>query len=114
MPLTEGVILIGIVVLVVGMTGGSANRVLRVGFGLGLVMLASIELALREHLAGYRSHSSLLAGSVAVALTVPLVLLVPGIAKAVVLVAGAIVFFVVFQVLSGLFRRRSGGLSWRS
>ncbi len=113
-PLTEGTILLGLVVLLLGMAGGRSNRALLIAFGLSLVTLATIELSLREHLAGYRSHSSLLAGVAALAVAVPLVLLVPGAAKAVVLILGAVVYFFVFRLLRDQFRRRSGGMSWRS
>lgn len=113
-PLTEGTILVGLVVLIVGMVGGRSNRALLIGFGLALVTVATVELSLREHLAGYRSHSSMLAGCAALVVAVPIVLLVPGAAKAVVLVAGAAVYLLVFQFLRDLFRRRSGGMSWRT
>jgi lysylphosphatidylglycerol synthetase-like protein (DUF2156 family) len=113
-PLTEGTILVGMVLLLLGMVGERSDRALLVGFGLSLVTLASVELSLREHLAGYRSHSSLLAGCAALVVAVPIVLLAPGAAKAVVLVAGAVVYFLVFRLLRDVFRRRSGGMSWRS
>jgi len=113
-PLTEGTILIGLLLLILGMVGDRANRALLIGFGLALVTLATIELSLREHLAGYRSHSSLLAGCAALIAAVPVVVLVPGTAKAVVILVFAVVFFGAFRVLRDLFRRRSGGMSWRS
>lgn len=113
-PLTEGTILIGLVLLLIGMLGERSNRALLIGFGLVLVTLATVELSLREHLAGYRSHSSLLAGCAALAVAVPLVLIAPGAAKAVVLIAAALVYLGVFRVLRDVFRRRSGGMSWRS
>ena len=40
--------------------------------GFALVTLASLELSLREHFSGYRSHSALLAGAAAVIVDVPL------------------------------------------
>ena len=71
MPLTELSILVGMIVLAVAFLGGGP-RVLLVAFGLVLVVLATGELALREHLAGYRSHSALLAGLAALVVAVPL------------------------------------------
>ena len=66
------------------------------GFGLVLVVAATGELALREHLAGYRSHSALLAGLAAIVVAAPLAALVqppqggrPGASAAVVFVARA-------------------------
>jgi len=113
-PLTEGAILIGMLLLILGIVGDRSNRVLLIGFGLALVTLATVELSLREHLAGYRSHSSLLAGCAALVAAVPVVVLVPGTAKAVVLIVVAVVFLLVFRFLRDLFRGRSGGMSWRS
>ena len=70
-PLTELSILVGMVVLAVAFLGGGP-RVRWSAFGLVLVLVATGELALREHLAGYRSHSALLAGMVALVVAVPL------------------------------------------
>ena len=113
-PLTEGTILIGLLLLILGMVGDRSNRALLIAFGLTLVTLATVELSLREHLAGYRSHSSLLTGCAALVAAVPVVVLVPGTAKAVVILVAAVVFFFVFRLLRDVFRRRSGGMSWRS
>src|SRR4051794_33720123 len=71
-PLVELTILAGIILIVLAVViGGDSRPVLLFG-GLALVTVASLELAIREHLAGYRSHSSLLAGLVAVLVAVPL------------------------------------------
>ena len=68
---------------------------------------------IREHLAGYRSHSALLAAIGAMAVAVPLAAFVrPD--KGVVLIVAAVVFLLVFQLMRELFRRRSGGMSWRA
>lgn len=63
LPITELLILVGIVLAVVGLINGSIPTTIG-----GLVILgsASIELAYREHFAGYRSHSAMLASAVAV------------------------------------------------
>ena len=111
-PLTELSILVGMIVLAVAFLGGGP-RVLLVAFGLILVVLATGELALREHLSGYRSHSALLAAMAALIAAVPLAAFVRP-PKAVVLVVAAVVFFVALQALRELFRRRSGGASWRA
>ena len=79
-------------------------------------MIASLgggELALREHLAGYRSHSALLAG-VAAFVTVTVVALGLGPIRIwVLLVLGVAVFAGSFYAMRELFKRRSGGLSFR-
>lgn len=73
--------------------------------------LAGLELSVREHLGGFRSHSSLLAGTAGVATLAAL--FVSGAPQWVMLVAAAAVFFLAFWAMRGLFRRRSGGLGFR-
>ena len=111
-PLTELCILVGMVLLGAALLGGGPQGLL-VGFGLVLVVLATGELALREHLAGYRSHSSLLAGLAAIGTAAPLAALLQP-PKSVVMAAAVIVFLLVLQLARELFRRRSGGMSWRA
>lgn len=111
-PLTELSILVGMIVLAVAFLGGGP-RVELVAFGLILVLLATGELALREHLTGYRSHSALLAAMAALVVAVPLAAFVRP-PKAVVIVTAAVVFLLTLQALREVFRRRSGGASWRA
>ena len=60
-PLSELVILLGILLILWGaFSGGDGQETLLAG--LVIASLGGGELALREHLGGYRSHSSLLAG----------------------------------------------------
>jgi hypothetical protein len=71
------------------------------------------ELALREHLAGYRSHSALLAG-VAAFVAVTVVALGLGPVKVwLLMVLGAAVFAAAFYAMREVFKRRSGGLGFR-
>ena len=113
-PLSELCILAGLVCLVVAFAGGGGSRrgVLLV-FGLVLVGIAALEVALREHLAGYRSHSALLALAAAMAVVVPLAV-ATHLSRAVagVLIAG--LFAAAFVALRALFRRRSGGFGFRA
>src|ERR671923_3102787 len=60
-PLSELMILIGVVLIVWGVLSGRDGQD-RFIAGLAVASLGGAELALREHLAGYRSHSTLLAG----------------------------------------------------
>jgi hypothetical protein len=111
-PLVELAILSGIVLLVAGfVVGGSSGGVLVIG-GILVVAVASLELSIREHFHGYRSHSALLAGVVAVGLMAGLFLAgLPQIAAiAVGLVAGGLSFV----ALRRTFQAKSGGLSWRA
>jgi hypothetical protein len=112
-PLSELVILAGIVVIFWGLFSGGDEGNERVGAGLVLASLGGGELALREHLGGYRSHSSLLAGVAAfVAVTVVAIGLGP-VTVWVLLIVGVVVFGGTFYAMRELFKRRSGGLGFR-
>ena len=96
-----------------GALGSGGRRGVLLGLGFALVGLASLEVALREHLAGYRSHSALLAFAGALAVIVPIALLTGMRAP----LAGALVaavFAVALPALRALFRRRSGGFGFRA
>jgi hypothetical protein len=111
-PLSELVILVGIVLILWGAARGSGGEEM-LAAGLVIASLGGGELALREHLAGFRSHSSLLAG-VAAFVAVTIVALGLGPVKVWVLVVlGAAVFAATFYVMRELFKRRSGGLGFR-
>src|ERR687891_940658 len=112
-PLSELIILAGIVVIFWGLFSGGDQGNERVGAGLVLASLGGGELALREHLGGYRSHSSLLAGVAAfVAVTVVVIGLGP-VELWVLLIVAVTVFGGTFYVMRELFKRRSGGLGFR-
>ena len=80
--------------------------------GLVLGSLAGLELAAREHFAGYRSHSSLLAACAAFATGALVVIALPGPVNEapMAIVAAAVigVFALAFWLLRGAFKRRSG------
>ena len=82
------------------------------GSAAALGSLAGLELAVREHLAGYRSHTQILAATPAVAVLAGLYYLSPLSGGVAVGVAIA-VFVAGLFLLRELFRRRSGGLSFR-
>lgn len=81
------------------------------GGALVLSTAATLEFTLREHLAGYRSHSALLAGLAAV--TVGAGLFVLGLSRPAVILAGAGVFTAGLLGFRELFKQRSGGAGWR-
>ena len=112
-PLGELAILAGLVLLVAGFFfgGDRAGRLLVIGFA--LVSVAGLELALREHLAGYRSHSSLLAGATAIVLVIPFFFLT-SFPSEVLLILGVVFFGVAFQGLRTVFAHRTGGLGFRA
>jgi hypothetical protein len=112
-PLSELVILVGIGLMTWGLLTWNSDGNLRFGAGLALASLGGLELSLREHLAGYRSHSSLLAGAAAV-IVVSLLALGPGPHVTWALLAIAVaVFGLAFYGLRELFKRRSGGVGFR-
>jgi len=107
--LAELVILAGIVSLAIGMIGGNPTWVFA---GIALAGLGGLEVAIREHFAGYRSHTTLLAGAVFI-LTTGLVLYVGDQILAVALACGATAFVIAFFLARRAFKRASGGLSYR-
>lgn len=108
-PLAELVILAGIVSLVIGVIGGSPTLI---GVGVVCAGLGGLEVAIREHFAGYRSHTTLLAGA-AFVLTTGLVFYVANQILAVALAIGALAFALTFYLARRAFQRASGGLSYR-
>jgi hypothetical protein len=112
-PLSELVILAGIVVIFWGLFSGSDQGNERIAAGLVLASLGGGELALREHLAGFRSHSALIAGVAAfVAVTAVGIGLGP-VKVWVLLIVGVAVFGGTFYAMRELFKRRSGGVAFR-
>jgi hypothetical protein len=111
-PLSELVIFLGIVLILWGAARGSGGEEMLVA-GLVIASLGGGELALREHMAGYRSHSSLLAGAAAfVAVSVAALGFGP-VQVWVLVVLGGAVFGATFYAMRELFKRRSGGLTFR-
>jgi len=112
-PLVELCILVGIVMIIGGFAFGGDRRGVLLTCGFALVALASLELTIREHFAGYRSHTALLALFCALATIIPLSFL-QTIPKILLLVLGVAVFAAVFLFLRRVFTRRSGGLGFRA
>jgi lysylphosphatidylglycerol synthetase-like protein (DUF2156 family) len=108
-PLAELVILAGIVALLIGVIGGHPTAI---GVGVVLAGLGGLEVAIREHFAGYRSHTTLLAGAVFV-LTVGGLFYLANQVLAICLAIGAAAFAVAFVLARRAFQRASGGLSYR-
>jgi hypothetical protein len=107
-PLVELVVLLALVLLVAGFVVGGHRGTLMIGAGLILGTLAGLELSIREHFAGYRSHTALLSGAIAVAVLVGLSVLVPAIPVVVRLVLAAAAFAAAARILVRVFQRRSG------
>ena len=109
-PLAELTILAGIVMLAVGVIGKHPTAI---GVGVVLASLGGLEVAVREHFAGYRSHTTLLAGTVFV-LVVGGLFYLAGLILAISLGIGALAFAAAFVALRRAFQKASGGLSFKA
>jgi hypothetical protein len=113
-PLVELVVLLAIILLVAGFFVQGSRGLTMIAAGIVLGSLAGLELSIREHFAGYKSHSTVLAGSAAIlVLGVGFFLLPSGWPQGIGLIVGAAVFAAAFYLLREAFKRRSGGLGWR-
>jgi hypothetical protein len=105
-------VVVAIVFLVAGFFVAPPRGAVLIGAGLALGSLAGLELAAREHFAGYRSHTLLLAGAIGVAVVAGLYLsgaVIAGIAA----LAGLAAFGAFGWLLASAFRKRSGGALFR-
>lgn len=109
-PLAELTVLAGIVALAIGLIGQIPTAI---GVGVVLGGLGGLEVSVREHFAGYRSHTTLLAGTLFV-LVVGGLFYLANLILAVCLAGGAVAFVVAFLALRRAFQRASGGLSFRA
>jgi len=108
-PLAELTVLAGIVMLAIGLVGKNPTAI---GLGVVLAGLGGLATAASEHFAGYRSHTTLLAGTVFV-LVVGGLFYLGGLILAICLGVGAVAFAAAFFVLRRAFQRASGGLSFK-
>jgi hypothetical protein len=108
-PLVELVVLVALGMLIAGLitSGPRGSTLLVVGLALG--SLAGLELSVREHFAGFRSHTMLLAGAAGVATLALLFYAVPDLLPPVARVAVGIAVTVAAAIaLTRVFRARSG------
>jgi len=109
-PLIELMVLLGLGLFVAGFffVGGSRGTALLVA-GLAIASLAGLELSVREHFGGYRSHSLLLAGAAGLAAMLA-AHYIAELAPATSVIVGAALALPAFWALAAAFRRRSGRL----
>jgi hypothetical protein len=113
-PLVELAVLVGIVILVIGFLSEGSRQGILIGTGLVLCSVAGLELAIREHFAGYRSHTLVLAAVPAVATLAVLFYLAPSdLGPGVRIAIGAVVFGLAAWGFTAAFRSRSGGYAFR-
>jgi len=108
-PLTQLTVLAGMILLVFGfITGGITPLVI----GLLLGSAGGLEFSIREHFAGYRSHTTLLASVVLMVATGVTYFLI-GWVLWVCLAIGLTLFGLCFALFRRAFQTASGGLSFR-
>jgi len=112
-PLSEIVVVIALVLLIGGFIVAPPRGAVMIGAGLVLGSLAGLELSVREHFSGYRSHTLLLAGAIGVAVFVGLFIGVRSLSPAICIAAGALAFGAAVWLFARTFRRRSGGALYR-
>lgn len=110
-PLVELVVLLALVLIVAGfVVKGQRGGTMIVG-GLALGSLAGLELSIREHFGGFRSHTSLLAA--AAGFVAGAIVYVITRDRTAPLIAAAVVFAGTFWVFRRAFMRRTGGVGFR-
>lgn len=113
-PLAEILIFAGIVLMMWGFLGGGGKEAnAKLAAGLVIASLGGLEVTIREHVTGFRSHTTLLAGIVAIATIIAFGLISGVDVLGPLLISGALSFAAAFYGLRTLFRRRSGGASFR-
>jgi hypothetical protein len=117
-PLTELVVLIALVFGVIGFVRFNTHSgKVMVAAAMVLGSLGGLEVSVREHFAGFRSHTTLLAASAAVGSMILISVIAAGkgglAVLAIVVAAGVLVFVLSFYALRQAFVRRSGGMSFR-
>lgn len=114
-PLIELCVLAGIIMLILGffVVSGSRGPIL-IGAGLALGSIGGLELSIREHFAGYKSHTAILAGVPALIVLGVLFYAgpdgLPPVARAAI---GVAVFVAAAVLLTRIFSNRSGGLRYK-
>lgn len=114
-PLVELSVLVGIVMLVIGFffADGSRGPIL-IATGLILGSIGGLELSIREHFAGYRSHTLILAGVPALIVLGALFYAGPdGLPRLARAAIGLAVFGAAALLLSRAFAARSGGRAFK-
>ena len=108
-PVTQVAVLGGIILLVMGMI--QSNPVPAFA-GLALGSVGGLELSIREHFTGYRSHTTLLAGTVFI-IVVALAFFLAKLVLWICLLIGLAFALPAGWLILQAFKRKSGGLNYR-
>jgi hypothetical protein len=111
-PLSEIAVLVGVVLLIAGFFVSPPQGFVMIAVGLVLGSLAGLELSIREHFAGYRSHTLLLSAAVGVPVF-GVLFVATEVPVPICLAAGAVAFGGSAWLFTQAFRRRSGGALFR-
>ena len=113
-PLVELAVLLAITLMAVGFFTRGERGVTILVTGVALGFLAGLEISIREHFGGYRSHTTLLSAAAAAVTVVAQTLLLPNTwARSGGLLVSLAVFAFAFYLLRRVFKRRSGGFGFR-
>lgn len=113
-PLVELCVLAGIVLLVIGFVLGGSRGAVMIAAGLALGSIGGLEVSIREHFGGYRSHTVVLAGVPALIVLGLLFYLAPaGLPQLARLAIAIAVFAIAAMLLVRAFSNRSGGDRFR-
>lgn len=105
-------IVVALALLLGGFFVAPPRGAVMIGTGLVLGSLAGLELAIREHFSGYRSHTLLLAGAIGVAVLAGLLTLTE-LHAGICVGAAAVAFALGAWLFANAFRSRSGGALFR-
>lgn len=108
-PLVELCVLLALIIGGIGLASGGNRGTLLIVCAAALGSLAGIQQAIHDHFTGYRSHTLVLSGAVAMVLATVIAFVVPSSPVWLVLVIAVIVFAAAAWWLQSSFRRRSGG-----
>lgn len=113
-PLTELVVLLAIGLLIAAfVVRGERGRTM-LAAGLLLGSLGGLEVSIREHFAGYRSHTTIFAGVAGVLTIVVVTLIVHPIKLWIVGIIALAVAGLTFYLAREAFKKRSGGVGFRA
>jgi hypothetical protein len=113
-PLTELVVLLAIGLLIGAfIVRGERGRTM-LAAGLLLGSLGGLEVSIREHFAGYRSHTTIFAAAAGVLTIVVVTLIVHPIKLWIVALIALAMFCLTFYLAREAFKRRSGGVGFKA
>jgi hypothetical protein len=107
-PLVELAVLLGLVLLIAGFIVGGSKGPVMIAAGAVLCSIAGLELSIREHFGGYRSHTFLLSGAAGVAVLAALFFLAPHLWFPIAFAIAVAAFAATAIMLTRAFQRRSG------